>query len=133
MVHNWPINCLFAAELLLGFGTISQGLSQWSDTPLFLHPFLCFLSSIFLPVACVYVLRQRAAVSSSSFRREMESSSAKSHHCSPATIGRRGVLGYHDDHIKLVKVIPIKPRSFGVFFKLYFTLFLFLSMIILIC
>lgn len=62
MMHNCPINCLFAAELLLGFGTISQSLSRRDDTPLFFQP-----SSAFLPVACVYVLRQKAAASSPSF------------------------------------------------------------------
>lgn len=74
------------------------------------------------PRPCVYVLRQRAAVSSPSFGWEMESSSAKSHRRGPhrhwKEVVRReggGVLCYHDDLVKLVKGRPVNPKLLGFF------------------
>lgn len=104
-MHNCPINCLFAAELLLGFGTISQSLSRRSDTPLFFQP-----ATAFSPLACVYVLRQKAAVSSHHLDERW------SHHQpNPVTaappIGKGWGVGYYDNHIALVKGRQFKQKA----------------------
>ena len=83
-MHNCPINCLFATEALPGFGTISQSVSRRGDAHLFFpRPSSLSRPPSSFPQPRVYVLRQRAAVSSPSFGWEMESSSAKSHRRGP--------------------------------------------------
>lgn len=63
----------------------------------------------------------------------MESSSAKSHRCGGHTTIEKGgevgcgvLLCYYDDHIKLNKVRPVKPKS------LFYCMFFFFSMTVLL-
>lgn len=75
MRDNWSDNCLFAAEAL-------WALLQYLKA-------IAFSVLLFLLVASVYVLRQRAAVSSPPFGWKMASSSAKSQCWGPIAIRRR--------------------------------------------
>lgn len=116
MMHNCPINCLFAAELLPGFGAISQSLSRRSEAPLFSRPssLFCPLSSFLWPVFMYWGREQQ------SHHHHLDE--RWSHHrpspiaAAPTAIGRGRVLRNHDNHTELVKGRPVKPKTFFFFF-----------------
>lgn len=114
MIHNCPINCLFAAELLLAFGSewVSQSLSR---CPLF-SPSIPHVSVLYLP-SCSLCLCTGSREQQSHHRHLDE---RWSHH-QPSPIatarpqldaGRARVLCYHDNHFKLVKVWPVETSFF---------------------
>lgn len=108
MMHNCPINCLFSTELSLGSGTIPQSFSQRRDILLSSQP--SSLSVLHLPPCpCLCTeAESRSLITIISVRDGVIISQVPL----PRQNCKEGVLCYHDDHIKLVKVRPVKPKTF---------------------
>lgn len=114
MIHNCPINSLFAAEQLLAFGTISQSLSQRGDTPSRPRCSVLYLPSCSV---CLCTEAESSSLITIIWMRDgviiSQVPSLWPHQKWKVCVCVGGGLCYHDDLMKLVKVRPVKPKTWS--------------------